>query len=141
MTLVPQGFRVLLDLGYGVLPRLFEALGSSVGDGLDAAIITHEPPDRTSDLHGLFRARWFGRPGAPAPPLFSPPGVLERVAEVEDDDLSTIHEVFRWHQLPAEPYDLGPFRLESMALPRRRHTAARSSWLPRASASLSTEHP
>ncbi len=65
---------------------------------------------------GRFRARRFGRPGLPAIPLFAP-GVLERVAGFEDDDLATIGRVFQWNRLPASPYGLGPLRLESMALP------------------------
>lgn len=112
-----DGYRVVLDLGYGTLPRLFELTGSSVGDGIDAVIISHEHPDHMVDLHGLFRARWFGRPGAPAIPLYSPPGVPERVANLEGDDLATIGKVFAWHLLPAAPYQLGPLRLESLALP------------------------
>lgn len=110
-------YRVVLDLGYGTLPRLFELIGSSVGDGIDAVIITHEHPDHMVDLHGLFRARCMGRPGQPAIPLFAPPGVLERVAGLEDDDLATIGTVLQWNPLPSSPYDLGPLRLESMALP------------------------
>jgi ribonuclease BN (tRNA processing enzyme) len=112
-----DGYRVVLDLGYGTLPRLFAVLGSSVADGLDAIIVTHEHPDHMVDLHGLFRARWFGRRDTPAIPMYSPPGVLERVAGLEDDDHSVVREVFDWHSLPASTYEVGPFQLHSMLLP------------------------
>lgn len=112
-----DGYRVVLDLGYGTLPRLFDLIGSSVGDGIDAVIVTHDHPDHMVDLHGLFRARWFGRRGASPIPLFSPRGVMERVAGFEDDDLSTISSVFQWNELPGLSYEVGPFRLESMILP------------------------
>ena len=112
-----DGYRVVLDLGYGTLPRLFSLLDSSVGDGIDAVVVTHEHPDHMVDLHGLFRARWFGRRDASAIPLYSPAGVLSRVAGLEGDELATIGEVLEWHPLPARPYELGPFQLESVALP------------------------
>jgi glyoxylase-like metal-dependent hydrolase (beta-lactamase superfamily II) len=38
-----DGFRLVLDLGYGTLPRLFALLGSSTGVGVDAVIVTHDP--------------------------------------------------------------------------------------------------
>jgi len=112
-----DGYRVVLDLGYGTLPRLFTLLDSSVGDGIDAVVVTHEHPDHMIDLHGLFRARWFGRRDAPAIPLYAPAEVLGRVVGLEDDDLSTIGRVLEWHPLPAGPYELGPFQLDSIALP------------------------
>lgn len=112
-----DGYRVVLDLGYGTLPRLFTLLDSSVGDGIDAVVVTHEHPDHMVDLHGLSRARWFGRRDAPAIPLYAPAGVLARVAGLEDDRLSTIGEVLEWHPIPARPYELGPFQLDSVALP------------------------
>lgn len=79
-----NGFQVVLDLGYGTLPRLLDLVESVAGDGIDAVVITHRHPDHMIDLHGLFRARWFGRRGAPAIPLYAPPGVLELVASLEE---------------------------------------------------------
>ena len=58
-----EGFRVVLDLGYGTLPRLLAQLGSVSAEGLDAAVVTHDHPDHLVDLHGLFRARWFAARG------------------------------------------------------------------------------
>lgn len=112
-----DGFRVVLDLGYGSLPRLLSLLGSSVAAGIDAVIVSHQHPDHMVDLHGLFRARWFGWPSAFALPLYAPAGVVERLKGLEEDDGSGIDEVFDWHPIPAPDYELGPFVLESRPLP------------------------
>ena len=112
-----EGYRVVLDLGYGTLPRLLTLLGSSAGDGIDAVIVTHEHPDHMVDLHGLFRARWFARREAPAIPLYAPDGVVARVSGLEEDDKAAVRHVLDWHPLPTMPYEVGPFLLESWALP------------------------
>jgi len=112
-----QGFRVVLDLGYGTLPRLLALLGSPGGEGIGAVIVTHRHPDHMIDLHGLLRARRFTHPAAPAIPLYAPGGVVERVASLEENDGITVNQVFDWHRLPAPPTAVGPFRLERMFLP------------------------
>ncbi len=112
-----QGFRVVLDLGYGTLPRLFTLLRNSYGDGVDAVVVTHGHPDHMVDLHGLFRARWFGRRESPPLPLYAPEQVIARVAGLEEDDAEAVRRVFDWTPLPAEPLPLGPYRLESFDLP------------------------
>jgi ribonuclease BN (tRNA processing enzyme) len=111
------GFRVVVDLGYGTLPRLLTALGSCAAEGLEAVVVTHRHPDHMIDLHGLFRARSFGAPEAPALPLFSPDGVVERVKALEEDDGSKVDGVFDSKPLPAPGFQLGPWRVESRALP------------------------
>jgi ribonuclease BN (tRNA processing enzyme) len=119
-----EGFRAVLDLGYGTLPRLLDLLGSSVADGLDAVVITHEDADHMVDLHGLFRARWFGKRDGPRIPLYAPEPVLRKVAALEDAKASeALGVVFAWYPLPAAPYRLGPFVLESVALPHHVPTA------------------
>ena len=119
-----DGFVVVLDLGYGTLSRLLELLGSSVADGLDAVVITHKHADHMVDLHGLFRARWFGRRSAPRVPLYAPEPVLGKVIALEDPDAAEdMRAVFDWHPLPAATYEVGPFQLESVMLPHHVLTA------------------
>jgi ribonuclease BN (tRNA processing enzyme) len=125
-----QGARLVLDLGYGTLPRLFELTGSATGDGVDAVVVTHEHPDHMVDLHGLFRARWFGRRSLPPLSLYAPDGVVAQVARLEQIEESAVEQVFDWHPLPAGPYQAGPFRLESSALPH---------WVPNAGVRLTAD--
>lgn len=119
-----DGFRVVLDLGYGTLPRLLELLDSPVADGLDAVVVTHEHADHMVDLHGLFRARWFGRTDGSPIALYAPEPVLGKVAALEDPKAAdNLRAVFDWYPLPAEPYEVGPFTLESVTLPHHVLTA------------------
>jgi ribonuclease BN (tRNA processing enzyme) len=39
------------------------------------------------------------------------------VAGLEEDDAHQVNRVFEWHQLPAPPTTVGPFRLEGVLLP------------------------
>lgn len=113
-----DGFRVVLDLGYGTLPRLLEALGNPRAEGLDAVVITHRHPDHCVDLHGLFRARSLGKAKGPPIPIYAGEGVQERVFGLEEPDgADSVRQTFDWHALPAEPAEVGPFRLFSHALP------------------------
>jgi deoxyxylulose-5-phosphate synthase len=53
-----QGFRVVLDLGYGTLPRLLGLLGSPGGEGIDAEVIdlrSLSPLDMDTVLHSVKR--------------------------------------------------------------------------------------
>jgi ribonuclease BN (tRNA processing enzyme) len=105
-----DGFRVVLDLGFGTLPRLLE---HCPGGAVDAVVITHEHSDHCVDLNGLFRARYLGDDRARIS-LYSTPGVLTRVAGLEPE--GELAEVFDIHALPGS-YEFGPFRLDSVSLP------------------------
>lgn len=124
-----DGFRVALDLGYGTLPRLLSELGSVTASGLDAVVVTHDHPDHVVDLHGLFRARLYGAERGRRIALYAPEAVLERITDLEDGDRAAADDVFVWRPLPAEAYDIGPFRLESRLL---------SHYVPNAGVRLST---
>ncbi|MFJ9783737.1 MBL fold metallo-hydrolase [Amycolatopsis sp. NPDC101161] len=101
-----NGFRVVLDLGYGAASRLF-------GHGLpDAVVVTHEHPDHCADVSALGRASYYG--DGPRLPLFCTPGTVARLAAMEPRPHPT--EVFEVRDL-ASAASVGPFRLTTFALP------------------------
>jgi ribonuclease BN (tRNA processing enzyme) len=106
-----DGFRLVLDLGYGTLARLL----THWPDGaVDAVAITHEHPDHCVDLHALFRRRCYGNRRGRRLPLYCPPGVLDRLAGLEPD--VDLLDVFDAHPLPGT-YQVGPFELLGVPLP------------------------
>jgi len=128
-----DGFRVVVDLGYGTLSRLLAYVGTTNAAGIDAVLVTHRHADHAADLHGLFRARWFGARRAGPIPLYSPAGVIEMLVSMEEDpeqSRSNLEQVFDWHPLPHSDYDVGPLRLRSFALPH---------WVPNAGIRLECE--
>jgi ribonuclease BN (tRNA processing enzyme) len=105
-----NGFRVVLDLGFGTLPRLLERC---MDGAVDAVVITHEHSDHCVDLAGLARVRYFGD-RARRIPLYCTPGVISRVDGLEPH--AGLDEVFQPYELPGS-YDVGPFRLDAVPLP------------------------
>jgi len=87
-----DGYRLVLDLGYGTFPRLLTRCPE--GD-VDAVVVTHEHPDHCIDLHGLFRMRFYAHPRPSSLPLYCPPGVLDRLGGIEPD--VDLHAVFDVH--------------------------------------------
>ncbi len=107
-----DGFRVVVDLGYGTFPRLLEHCGG--GPRVDAVVITHEHPDHCADLSALGRALYFAEERGERVPLYCTPGVVGRVQAMEPtEDLGEVFEVF---ELPGR-YQVGPLRLDAELLP------------------------
>ena len=112
-----DGFRVVIDLGYGTASRLSHALGSTSGDGLDAVVITHRHPDLMVDLHALFRARWFASRNSPPLPVYAAVGVRERLVSMDEpDDGADVDRIFAFNPLPGN-YTVGPLTLSALDLP------------------------
>lgn len=109
-----DGYRIVLDLGYGTLPRLLAHLPEA---DLDAVVISHEHPDHCIDLHGLFRIRRYGPRSSTRLPVFCPHGVIDRLRGLEPDvpDVDMADE-FDFHEIPAA-HRLGPFLLSCIELP------------------------
>ncbi len=105
-----DGYRVVLDLGYGALACL---LSHAPGGVVDAVVITHEHPDHRIDLHGLFRIYHYSDHRRDRLPLYAPAHVLERLAGLEPDAKPT--DVCALHVLPGT-YNLGPFTLNGIQL-------------------------
>ncbi len=111
------GARVVVDLGWGTVSRLFALLGNHTGDGLHGVFVTHDHPDHMGDLYALFRARWFGRRAADPLPLFAPAGVVARLVDQHDGAAQDIHRVFAWQETPGPDTSCGPFSVHTVLLP------------------------
>ena len=112
-----DAFRVVIDLGYGTASRLFHALRSTSGDGLDAVVITHRHPDHMVDLHALFRARWFASRNSPPLPVYAAVGVREQLVSMDEpDDGANVDRIFAFNPLPGN-YTVGPLTLSALDLP------------------------
>src|SRR6478672_6145166 len=75
-----DGFRLLVDPGYAVVPRL---LGLVAAGAIDAVLVSHGHPDHVADLNPLLRARALR--DDPAPPLlvYALKGALDAVLALD----------------------------------------------------------
>ena len=116
LLVTSDSFRLVVDLGYGTLPRLL-ALIDGDADLVDAVVVTHAHPDHVVDLHGLYRARrWSGALPSRRLPLLAPDQVLETLSRIDPEDADGPAELFGWTPLPATT-DIGPWRLTSLKTP------------------------
>jgi ribonuclease BN (tRNA processing enzyme) len=65
-----NGFQLLIDPGYAIVPRLLERIDAAQ---IDAVLVSHSHPDHCADLHPLLRARALREEPAPALPVHSLP--------------------------------------------------------------------
>lgn len=109
-----DGFRLLVDAGYAVLPRLQEYLPV---EALDAVYISHRHPDHCADLNPLLRARAL-RDDDPLPPLpvYAPAGALDAVLALDRPGM--LDHAYRWHAFePGDNVHIGPFDGRTLRLP------------------------
>jgi ribonuclease BN (tRNA processing enzyme) len=105
------GFRLVLDLGFGTLPRLLTLCPNGA---VDAVVITHQHTDHCVDLNGLLRVRHYGELTFDRIPLLCPPGVASLVDALEPSPrLASLFEV---RDLPGT-HKVGPFEVVGMDLP------------------------
>jgi ribonuclease BN (tRNA processing enzyme) len=107
-----DGFRLLVDPGYAILPRL---LGQLAADDVDAVLVSHGHPDHCADLHPLLRARAFGAGRPPPLPVYALPGALDRVLALDGPGL--LSHVLVTDLTPGRRRDIGPFQLDTWPLP------------------------
>ena len=111
-----DGFRLLVDLGYAVVPRLLELIGA---DQVDAVVISHGHPDHCADLNPLLRARVLRDDPAPPVPVYAPPSALDAVLALDRpgmlDSGYTLHDLSDGADL-----DIGPYRVQARLLPHSR---------------------
>jgi ribonuclease BN (tRNA processing enzyme) len=110
-----DGFRLLIDPGYAMLPRLLQFVHA---DDVNAVLVSHGHPDHCADLNPLLRARAFrdDRPPAPALPVYALPGALRPVLALDRpgalDDAIDLREF-----TPGDGFGVGPFGVRSWLLP------------------------
>jgi len=116
-----DGFRLLIDPGYGIVPQL---LRSITADQVDAVLVSHGHPDHCADLNPLLRARALrdrapDEPPSRALPVYALPGALDAVLALDRpgmlDAALVSHDV-----TPGEPITIGPFEVATRMLPHSR---------------------
>jgi ribonuclease BN (tRNA processing enzyme) len=111
-----DGFRLLVDLGYAVVPRLF---GHLTAAGVDAVFISHGHPDHCADLNPLLRARVLGDEELPPLPVYALPGALDAVLALDRPGM--LADGYELHELiPGHDLDIGPFGAQTRLLPHSR---------------------
>jgi ribonuclease BN (tRNA processing enzyme) len=107
-----DGSHLVLDLGFGTLPRLLQIvpdLRTIVG-----VFVSHAHPDHVSDLIGLCRAMLHAYDHPPWP-LLAPAGVADTVAAGDPEDGVAV--VARALTPASRSAHLGPFRLTTFPTP------------------------
>jgi ribonuclease BN (tRNA processing enzyme) len=121
-----DGFRLLIDPGYAVLPRLLEQVPAQA---LDAVLVSHGHPDHCADLNPLLRARALSDDPPGALPVYALAGALDAVLALDRpgmlDDAFTLRSFD-----PGERFTAGPFEVCTWLLPH---------WVPNAGLRLETD--
>ena len=116
-----DGFSLLVDAGYAVLPRLVELMPA---ERLDAVYISHGHPDHCADLNPLLRARALGGADPGPLPVYAPPKALDAVLALDRPGM--LDEALTRHDFePGAAFSIGPFELRTTLLPH---------WVPNAAA-------
>src|SRR5260370_18526750 len=108
-----DGFRLLIDPGYAILPRLLELIGA---DLIDSVLISHGHPDHCADLHPLLRARALR--DSPPPPLVvhTLPKAVDQVLALDRPGM--LEDAFVLQAFaPGDRFQNGPFRVETCLVP------------------------
>jgi ribonuclease BN (tRNA processing enzyme) len=108
-----DGFRLLVDPGYAIVPRLLEILPP---EAIDAVLVSHGHPDHVADLNPLLRARLMTDDEAPPLPAYALPHALSRVLAL--DQIRALKDASEVHEFAAgDTFPIGPFAIESRLLP------------------------
>jgi ribonuclease BN (tRNA processing enzyme) len=108
-----DGFRLLIDPGYAVVPRL---AGDATPTAIDAVFVTHGHPDHCADLNPLLRARAMSGDQPPALPVFAPAHALDAVLALDRPGMLDA-TIDRRDYAPGDRFDIGPFGAQTTLLP------------------------
>jgi ribonuclease BN (tRNA processing enzyme) len=108
-----DGFRVLVDPGYAVVPRLLERVAA---EDVHAVLLSHGHPDHCADLNPLLRARVLDGGTPPALPVHALPGAADRVLAL--DEPGTLAGACALSTFTAgESFEVGPLQVGTWPLP------------------------
>ena len=107
------GFRLLVDPGYAIVPRLLEIVPA---EAIDAVLVSHGHPDHVADLNPLLRARALRDDPAPRLPAYALSNALDPVLAL--DQIRALKGTCEVREFEAgEAFRIGPFDVESRLLP------------------------
>ena len=108
-----DGLRLLVDPGYAIVPRLLERIDAAK---VDAVLVSHGHPDHCADLHPLLRARRLRDDPAPALPVHTLPGAVNRVLALDrPQTLAGAAAVVEF--AAGDRFEVGPFQVRTWPLP------------------------
>jgi ribonuclease BN (tRNA processing enzyme) len=108
-----DGFRLLVDPGYAIVPRLLEIVPA---EAIDAVLVSHGHPDHVADLNPLLRARLMRDDASPRLPAYALPDALGRVLAL--DQITALKDACEVRGFEAgDAFPIGPFEIESRPLP------------------------
>lgn len=108
-----DGFRLLVDPGYAIVPRLLEIVPA---EAIDAVLVSHGHPDHVADLNPLLRARLMGDSSPQRLAAYALPDALGPVLAL--DQIKSLKDAYQVREFGAgEAFQIGPFGIESRPLP------------------------
>lgn len=108
-----DGFQLLLDAGYAILPRLLQVTDAG---RIDAVLISHGHPDHCADLNPLLRARVLRDDRPPPLPVYTLPGALDAVLALDEPEMMRPGLELREFGAGGK-LSIGPFAVTSWPLP------------------------
>src|SRR4051812_3489564 len=108
-----DGFRLLVDPGYAIVPRL---IGIMPAAAIDAVLVSHGHPDHVADLNPLLRARLMQDDDSGRLPAYALPSALTPVLAL--DQITALKGACEVREFEAgDAFRTGPFAIESRPLP------------------------